>query len=340
MRIKLALLTCLGLVLGTSSACVSERCAVYVGQADAKALGIRQDGDRNSLIFDQLAAKAKELGHPFRAAELMTQAARAHLAADNVNAAVERARQALLIFIRGGRVGRVPRLLERMMEALRNKGYHNQYAGGFEILHPGQKLVGRAMTAQYLPYRADLSEMVVAKEKAEAAVQVLKEKIAAGTPVSATRTLDLESLVPGEDETEAPIDGDYIPPKSVTKASPYVPGVGRSSELSKTAFVLSPGQISDVIEVRETKYSEEGEEEQGDVTGYYIIQVLGHEEPGPMLLGQQEQQMEQYWERQSQSLAFDAWIESVSQAATIKYNEEIFYPSDEIPDATEELEVS
>ena len=57
MRIKLALLTCLGLVLGTSSACVSERCAVYVGQADAKALGIRQDGDRNSLIFDQLAAK-------------------------------------------------------------------------------------------------------------------------------------------------------------------------------------------------------------------------------------------------------------------------------------------
>ncbi len=180
----------------------------------------------------------------------------------------------------------------------------------------------------------------VAKEKAEAAVQVLKEKIAAGTPVSATRTLDLESLVPGEDETEAPIDGDYIPPKSVTKASPYVPGVGRSSELSKTAFVLSPGQISDVIEVRETKYSEEGEEEQGDVTGYYIIQVLGHEEPGPMLLGQQEQQMEQYWERQSQSLAFDAWIESVSQAATIKYNEEIFYPSDEIPDATEELEVS
>lgn len=180
----------------------------------------------------------------------------------------------------------------------------------------------------------------IAKEKAQAAVPVLKDQIAAGTPVSATRTVDLESLVPGEEDESAPIDGSYIQPTTITKASPYVQGIGRSIELSKTAFVLKPGQISDVVEVRETKYSEEGEPEKGDVTGYYIMQVLGHEEPGPMLLGQQEQQMEQYWERQTQSLAFEAWIDSVSRAAAIEYNEEILSPADEIPEATEEVEVS
>jgi len=75
-------------------------------------------------IFGQLADKARELGRPIRAADLMIQAARAHLAASDASAAVEQAKQALLLFIRGGRVGRVPRLLARMTEALRNKGYH------------------------------------------------------------------------------------------------------------------------------------------------------------------------------------------------------------------------
>jgi len=75
-------------------------------------------------IFGQLADKAKEHGRPIRAADLTMLAARAHLAAGDASAAVKRAKQALLIFVRSGRVGRVPHLLARMTEALRNKGYH------------------------------------------------------------------------------------------------------------------------------------------------------------------------------------------------------------------------
>ena len=43
--------------------------------------------------------------------------------------------------------------VDDVYEALRAKGYPNQFAGGFEILRPGVKLVGRALTAQYLPLR-------------------------------------------------------------------------------------------------------------------------------------------------------------------------------------------
>ena len=49
---------------------------------------------------------------------------------------------------------------------LRSKGYHNQFAGDFQILHPGRKLVGRAVTAQYLPFRPDVAEVLAAEAKA------------------------------------------------------------------------------------------------------------------------------------------------------------------------------
>ena len=75
-------------------------------------------------IFGQLANKAQELDRPIRAADLMIRAARAHLAAGDAGAAVKRSQQALLLFIRNGRVDRVPHLLARMTETLRNKDYH------------------------------------------------------------------------------------------------------------------------------------------------------------------------------------------------------------------------
>jgi len=55
---------------------------------------------------------------------------------------------------------------DQVMDVLRAKGYPKQFAGGFLILHPGQKLVGRALTAQYLPLRPDLNEIVDADAKA------------------------------------------------------------------------------------------------------------------------------------------------------------------------------
>jgi len=66
-------------------------------------------------------------------------------------------------------------LLERMKavsiedawEALRDHGYHNQFEGNWTILHPDKPLVGRALTAAYLPSRPDLDEHVMRIGKAE-----------------------------------------------------------------------------------------------------------------------------------------------------------------------------
>jgi 4-hydroxy-4-methyl-2-oxoglutarate aldolase len=36
------------------------------------------------------------------------------------------------------------------------RGYRNQYAGDFEVLHPGKTMAGRAFTVQFMPARPDL----------------------------------------------------------------------------------------------------------------------------------------------------------------------------------------
>ncbi len=50
--------------------------------------------------------------------------------------------------------------LEEAWGVLRNKGYHNQYEGDWMVLHPDQVMVGRALTAQYLPARPDYADMI------------------------------------------------------------------------------------------------------------------------------------------------------------------------------------
>ena len=42
----------------------------------------------------------------------------------------------------------------------RTPGYKNQYEGHWHILHPEKKLIGRALTAQFMPMRADVSEVI------------------------------------------------------------------------------------------------------------------------------------------------------------------------------------
>src|SRR3954467_8835151 len=41
--------------------------------------------------------------------------------------------------------------VEEAWGILRGEGYHNQYAGDWQIIHPEQVMVGRALTAQYMP---------------------------------------------------------------------------------------------------------------------------------------------------------------------------------------------
>src|SRR3954454_24897709 len=45
---------------------------------------------------------------------------------------------------------------EEVFAILPNRNYRNQYEDGFQILHPGKKLVGRAFTVQFMPARPDL----------------------------------------------------------------------------------------------------------------------------------------------------------------------------------------
>ncbi len=39
---------------------------------------------------------------------------------------------------------------------LRNEGYNHQYEGGWQLTHPGETLVGRALTAMYMPRRPNM----------------------------------------------------------------------------------------------------------------------------------------------------------------------------------------
>ena len=54
---------------------------------------------------------------------------------------------------------------EEVWAVLQQRSFHNQYADGFQILHPGKPMVGRAFTVQFMPLRPDIDE--IAKNKAK-----------------------------------------------------------------------------------------------------------------------------------------------------------------------------
>lgn len=74
-------------------------------------------------IFERLSEEARQRGILVRAANLALQASRAYFAADDVQTALEQAKEGLRLLVRGGRVERVPRVLSRIVKALREKGY-------------------------------------------------------------------------------------------------------------------------------------------------------------------------------------------------------------------------
>ena len=54
---------------------------------------------------------------------------------------------------------------EEVWAVLQQRGFNNQYADGFQILHPGKTMVGRAFTVQFMPLRPDLDD--IARNKAK-----------------------------------------------------------------------------------------------------------------------------------------------------------------------------
>lgn len=54
--------------------------------------------------------------------------------------------------------------MEEAWEVVRSHGYHNQFAGeDWDILHEDEVIVGRAVTAQYMPTRPALEENIIKK---------------------------------------------------------------------------------------------------------------------------------------------------------------------------------
>lgn len=53
--------------------------------------------------------------------------------------------------------------LEEVWAVLRNNDYKNQFAGEWTIIHPHQPMAGRALTAQYMPRRAAVREVLEKK---------------------------------------------------------------------------------------------------------------------------------------------------------------------------------
>ena len=64
---------------------------------------------------------------------------------------------------------------EEIWEVLEDKNFHNQYADGFQILHPGKMLVGRAFTVQFMPERSDLNTVATAKAKAHGIAELTNQ---------------------------------------------------------------------------------------------------------------------------------------------------------------------
>lgn len=57
--------------------------------------------------------------------------------------------------------------LEQAWSVLRGEGYPHQYAGDWKNIRPGETLVGRVLTAQYLPLRKEVRELLEEKGVAD-----------------------------------------------------------------------------------------------------------------------------------------------------------------------------
>jgi 4-hydroxy-4-methyl-2-oxoglutarate aldolase len=58
---------------------------------------------------------------------------------------------------------------EEVWNVLPGKGFRNQYEDGFQVLHPGKKMVGRAFTVQFMPTRPDVETVMTAKAREKGA---------------------------------------------------------------------------------------------------------------------------------------------------------------------------
>jgi 4-hydroxy-4-methyl-2-oxoglutarate aldolase len=56
---------------------------------------------------------------------------------------------------------------DEVWDVLQDAGYRNQFEGGWKVINPGQRLVGRVVTAVFMPQRPDVDSVVRANGKKE-----------------------------------------------------------------------------------------------------------------------------------------------------------------------------
>src|SRR5246500_2626545 len=61
--------------------------------------------------------------------------------------------------------------IEDVWDYLREEGYRNQFEGDWQALHIEKPFAGRALTAQYMPTRADMAKAIAAEGKAEGRIR-------------------------------------------------------------------------------------------------------------------------------------------------------------------------
>lgn len=66
---------------------------------------------------------------------------------------------------------------EEVWAVLPGAKYPNQYEGNWRILHPGKKLVGRAVTAQFMPMRPDVMDVSEAQAKVRGAGRNANQRV-------------------------------------------------------------------------------------------------------------------------------------------------------------------
>jgi 4-hydroxy-4-methyl-2-oxoglutarate aldolase len=59
---------------------------------------------------------------------------------------------------------------EEAWDVLQDAGFRNQFEGGWKVLNPGERLVGRVVTAVFMPHRPDLDAVIQANGKKESRV--------------------------------------------------------------------------------------------------------------------------------------------------------------------------
>jgi hypothetical protein len=98
------------------------------GPVVRQALGLLADGHYAEAgeLFGQLADRARDNGRPLRSAPLAIQASQAFLQTGDGDRAALRAKQAVQQFVVGRRPGRAVRVLQRMVAALRSRGFNAQ----------------------------------------------------------------------------------------------------------------------------------------------------------------------------------------------------------------------